>query len=362
MEVWRAAAEGRDVYLFLTGMIALAELAATQGVFSYLAGRIARNGRLSAAGVYWWVYGAGVPVTALLSNDATILLLTPAAIALARRTNVSPLPAAFAVAFVANAASFVLPISNPANLLLYPDLPASGAWLASFLLPSIGAIVVTGVLLFFCLRRCAAEDADRTETVANVEVTAALRLTIVLVALSCAALVTAATLHANVGITAFGCALISVAAVSTVKRGAAADVVREGQWSIVPLVAALLVAVHFADRFGAVRFAQAAVHRFGALGHPFDALATGGAIAALANAINNLPAAVLAHYAASGNPAALIGIDLGPNVALTGSLATILWIRILRKNGITVPGLLFLRIGLLVTVPALVCSLALLRV
>lgn len=361
-EVWRAAAEGRDVYLFLLGMVALAELAATQGVFGYFAAALARKTPLSGRSVFWVTYAAGVVVTTFLSNDATILLLTPAALALARRANVPALPAAYGTAFVANAASFVLPISNPANLLLYPKLPSPAEWMASFLLSSAAAIAITGALLYFFFRReIAAVQRDADGAGDDPDVSPALGLTVWLVALSCAALVAAASLHANVGLTAFACAAVSLAAVSFVRRDAVPAVLREGQWSIVPLVAVFLIAVHFADRFGAVRFAHAGIEQFSAFPHPLSALATGGAIAALANAINNLPAAVLAHYAATGNPAVLVGIDLGPNIALSGSLATIIWVRLLRKAGERVSAAHFFFIGITVTVPALACALAVLH-
>lgn len=361
-EVWRAVAEGRDVYLFLLGMIALAELAATQGVFVALAAVLARKTNLSARSVFFCTYIAGIIVTTFLSNDATILLLTPAAIALARRANVSPIPAAYGVAFVANAGSFVLPISNPANLLLYPKLPSPGAWMGSFFLASVAAIAVTGLLLYFFFRQAIA-TVPRIDKPGEqgFEFSHAMRLTIWLVTLSCAALVAAASFHANVGVTAFACGVVSVVGVSFVQRNAFPVVLREGQWSIVPLVAGLLIVVHFADRFGAVRFAHQAIVHFGAFAHPLNALATGGAIALLANAINNLPAAVLSHYAASGNAAALVGIDLGPNISLYGSLATILWANILRKSGERISGFSFLRAGLFVTVPALACALCCVR-
>ena len=65
------------------------------------------------------VYVTGVVITTFLSNDATAVVLTPAVYAAARTAKAEPLPLLFACALIANAASFVLPISNPANLVLY---------------------------------------------------------------------------------------------------------------------------------------------------------------------------------------------------------------------------------------------------
>ena len=131
---WRdalaAAGKGTDVYLFLGGMMLLAEVAR--------AGRACSTGwrrwrsRLRAArrsGCSCIVYGVGTLVTIFLSNDATAVVLTPAVYAAATRgASASPCPICFVCAFIANAASFVLPISNPANLvhLRRPHAAAAG--------------------------------------------------------------------------------------------------------------------------------------------------------------------------------------------------------------------------------------------
>src|SRR5690242_17713754 len=115
----KAIARGADVYLFLAGMMLLSEMARREGLFDWLAGHAVRWARGSRHRLFVLVYAIGVGVTAFMSNDATAVVLTPAVFAAARRAEADPLPALFACAMVANAASFVLPISNPANLVLY---------------------------------------------------------------------------------------------------------------------------------------------------------------------------------------------------------------------------------------------------
>jgi arsenical pump membrane protein len=91
---------------------------------------------------------------AFLSNDATAVVLTPAVFAAAKKAKADPLPYLFICAFIANAASFVLPISNPTNLVLYGGyMPPLGAWLARFTLPSLAAIVATYAVLRWTQRR-----------------------------------------------------------------------------------------------------------------------------------------------------------------------------------------------------------------
>ena len=113
-----AVAEGGDVYLFLIGMMVLAELARQEGLFDWLAMYAVQHARGSGQRLFDLVFLVGVLVTVFLSNDATAVVLTPAVYAACRAAKAEPLPYLFICAFIANAASFVLPISNPANLVL----------------------------------------------------------------------------------------------------------------------------------------------------------------------------------------------------------------------------------------------------
>ncbi|HLZ99824.1 MAG TPA: SLC13 family permease, partial [Steroidobacteraceae bacterium] len=141
--------KGVDVYLFLTGMMLLAELARQEGLFDWLAAEAANLARGSASRLFGLVYGVGILVTVFLSNDATAVVLTPAVSAVARAAKVErPLPYLYICAFIANAASFALPISNPANLVIYGSrMPPLLEWLPRFALPSVLSIGVTYAVL-----------------------------------------------------------------------------------------------------------------------------------------------------------------------------------------------------------------------
>ena len=127
----KAAAEGADVYLFLIGMMLLSELAREHGVFDWLSSAALKGAHGSCARLFTLVYGVGTLVTIFMSNDATAVVLTPAILAAIRKAKVAPLPYLFACAMIANAASFVLPISNPANLVVFhANMPPLGRWLS----------------------------------------------------------------------------------------------------------------------------------------------------------------------------------------------------------------------------------------
>ena len=127
-----------------------------------MAAHAARAARGSAKRLFALVYVVGIVVTVLLSNDATAVVLTPAVYAAAKAARAEPLPYLFICAFIANAASFVLPISNPANLVIFRDqMPPLLDWLARFTLPSILAIAATYVALLLTQRHALRQDIYR---------------------------------------------------------------------------------------------------------------------------------------------------------------------------------------------------------
>lgn len=147
--------KGTDVYLFLTGMMLLSELAREKGLFDWIAAQAASLAKGSASRLFTLVFAVGTVVTVFLSNDATAVVLTPAVAATVKAADVKePLPYLFICAFIANAASFVLPISNPANLVIYGDhMPPLLRWLPSYALPSALSIIATYVVLRLAQRR-----------------------------------------------------------------------------------------------------------------------------------------------------------------------------------------------------------------
>jgi arsenical pump membrane protein len=154
----KAVAEGLDVYLFLTGMMLLSELAKDYGVFAWMAHYAVRLANRSSMRLFTSIYVVGVVVTIFMSNDATAVVLTPAVLSAVKRAKAPPLPYLLSCALVANAASFVLPISNPANLVVFNStMPPLHRWLAMFSLPSLVAIIITYVILrWYCYNEISA--------------------------------------------------------------------------------------------------------------------------------------------------------------------------------------------------------------
>ena len=360
-----AIARGNDVYAFLGGMMLLAEAARRSGLFDWVAAWAVRAAGGSRWRLFTLVYIAGVAVTVVLSNDATAVVLTPAVAAAARRARVAPRPYLFACALVANAASFVLPISNPANLVVFgATLPPLGTWLGLFALPSIAAIVMTFVALGFVSRtdlRGPVSDAPDPQPLGLTG-----RMSLAAIAATALALIIASGRGAALGVTTALAALIALIALAIVDRPLVTRVFGGVTWSVLPLVAGLFMLVAAVDRTGVLAAGHRAVLNLDARPPMLAALLAGGGTALLTNLTNNLPAGLLAGVVLGGTShgrtiaaATAIGIDLGPNLSVGGSLATVLWIAALRRDGVTIGALEFLRVGAIVMPPALIAALLL---
>jgi arsenical pump membrane protein len=364
-EALNGVAKGLDVYLFLIGMMLTAELSRREGLFDYLAAFAVEHARGSPQRLFLLVYAVGILVTVLLSNDATAIVLTPAVYAATRAAGASPLPYLFACAFIANAASFVLPISNPANLVVFGQrMPHLFEWLRQFTLPSIAAIVVTYVVLRLTQRHALAEESIESR-VPHPKLGRGGKLTAIGIAAIGVVLLTASALDVQLGLPTFICGLVTAAAVLALSRQSPWPVVKGISWSVLPLVAGLFVIVETLVKTGTIGHLGALLQA-GIEKSPTHAAWGAGIVTSIAdNIANNLPVGLVAgSVAVNGHlpppvmSAMLIGVDLGPNLSVTGSLATILWLVALRREKIDVTAWRFLKIGVLVTPPALVAALA----
>jgi arsenical pump membrane protein len=352
-----AVRRGTDVYLFLTGMMLLAELARREGVFDWIAAEAIHLARGSSTRLFAIVYAVGTLVTVFLSNDATAVVLTPAVLAAVRKARATPLPYLLICAFIANAASFVLPISNPANLVVYgAKMPPLGAWLRSFALPSAVSIAVTFFVLRFAMRKHLRASMERK--VERPELSRAGKFAAGGILGTGVVLMTASSFSLDLGMPTFLAALFVAAMVGPPFR-----VLRHISWGVLFLVAGLFVMVAAVDQAGALDLSRHLLQKAVEAGPAAGSLASAFGVALLANIVNNLPVGLIAGNAIQSahvpqliRNAVLIGVDLGPNLSITGSLATILWLVALRREGEDVTFFEFLRDGVLVMAPALALS------
>src|SRR5580698_1481153 len=361
---WHAIAEGTDVYLFLTGMMLLAQLAQTHGVFDWLATVAIQKAKGSRTRLFALIYGVGTIVTIFMSNDATAVVLTPAVLAAVKKSKAEPLPYLFVCAFIANAASFVLPISNPANLVVFHDqMPPLGRWLLMFGVPSMISIVAT-----FCVLRWIFRNQLRGIIVGEATphpLTPHGKFALAGLSATAVVLLVASALNWDLGLPTCIVAAIVTTVVSIKSRTNPLPILREVSWSTLALVAGLFVMVDAAQGIGALNLTREWLAWAGNLAPTSGALVTGFVVGIANNLVNNLPLGLIAgstlHAAhASGLIATslLIGVDLGPNLSITGSLATILWLIALRKENLDVSFWSFLKVGIVAMPVALFFSLS----
>jgi arsenical pump membrane protein len=336
-------------------MMLLAELARLQGLFDYLAAHAVTASKGSPTRLFTLIYLVGTAVTVLLSNDATAVVLTPAVYTAVKKARGAVLPYLFICAFIANAASFVLPISNPANLVIFgKHMPPLLEWLRAFSLPSLLSVTVTYFVLRFLVRKELREPIHLGAT--PPELSSAGRLVAFGIAATAIVLIIASALNADLGLPTCIAAVVVLGCVLLMDRTAFVAVVKDISWGVLPLVAGLFVIVQALDTAGAIAMVRDALQRTGSLPAGFG-------VALLCNIANNLPVGLLVGSAVQGHvtgvvrDALVIGVDLGPNLSITGSLATILWLIALRREGLHVGFRQFLRLGICVTFPALFLAL-----
>jgi arsenical pump membrane protein len=190
------------------------------------------------------------------------------------------------------------------------------------------------------------------------------------IAATAVALTACSAFDLQLGLPTFICGGATAAISLAVSRGArilqrAWTLLRHIAWGVLPLVAGLFVLVEALAQTGVIA-ALARLLASGVAASVTAAAWTSGVVIAVAcNLMNNLPVGLIAgsvlgseHVPPTVTGAALIGVDLGPNLSVTGSLATILWLVSLRRERVEVGALRFLMVGLAVTPPALVLALA----
>src|SRR5258708_25186959 len=142
-----------NTFFFFLGMMGLSALAETAGFFDWLAAWAARLSGNSARRLFLNTFLLGSLISMFLSNDATALILTPIIYGLTTRLRLPVLPYLFACTFIADTASFLLPVSNPINIIVLSRFPLD-LWTFLRLLFVPGIVMISiNICIFFLLYR-----------------------------------------------------------------------------------------------------------------------------------------------------------------------------------------------------------------
>ncbi|MFE0902152.1 SLC13 family permease [Streptomyces rochei] len=376
-QAWEQTRTLLPVVVFLALVLVLAHLCAKEGLFEAVGAIVARRCGGSPRRLLAGVFAMACPVTAVLSLDATVVLLTPVVLATASRAGARARPHVYATAHLANSASLLLPVSNLTNLLAFTASGLSFTRFAGLMaLPWLAAIAVE----YAVLRRFFRADLATSPASASPDPTptaptspdptptpppsgsrtpdpAVPRFTLVVVALTLAGFAVSSPLGLDPAWAALGGVLI-LGARALARRSAGP---RELLGAASPLFCLFVLALGVVVQAVVSSGPASGLGRLIPEGDSLPTLLAVAAVAAvLANLVNNLPAVLaLLPLAAPAGPAqvlaVLIGVNLGPNLTYAGSLATLLWRRILHRHGIEAELGRFTRLGLL-TVPATVVA------
>ncbi|HEY7107276.1 MAG TPA: SLC13 family permease [Acidimicrobiia bacterium] len=343
--------------VFLVAVFVIAEAARAAGLFEAAGGFLAWRAGGSNRRLVVAIALAVVTVTTVLSLDATAVLFTPVVVGLVRARRLEPEPPLLATTQLANAGSGLLPVSNLTNLLVFS---ATGLTFGGFALRmALPTAAASGVVVAVVCRpqRLRDDDVAATDAAQPVLDPHAWFVVGMLAALVVGFFVASQLDVQPAWVAAGGAAVLAVATV-TARRDRPRDVLAAASPWFVVFVAALAIVVQAAVDQGVGSTARELVPTGSGLG----ALAVIVVVAAvLANAVNNIPATLLLLPVMSVGPpgrllALLVGVNVGPNLTYTGSLATLLWRRVVRSEGIEPSRVSFFRFAALATPLALALS------
>ncbi|MYS25152.1 MULTISPECIES: SLC13 family permease [unclassified Streptomyces] len=355
-DAWQQIRQLAPVVGFLAAVLVLAELCADDGLFTAAGEAVARACRGEPRRLLAGVFAVAALVTAVLSLDATVVLLTPVIIATAARAGARPRPHVYACAHLSNSGSLLLPVSNLTNLLAFSAAGVSFTRFAALM--AAPWLLSVGIEYLVFRRYFAADLAVADHPPEPGKPPAVPVVTLVVLALTLAGFVVTSFLGVNPAWAALAGALALAARALRHRRTTVRRLVVAAGPLFCLFVLALGIVVKAVVDNGLADAANRALP--GGSGLP-ALLAVAGFAAVLANLINNLPAVLaLLPLVSGGGPgpvlAVLIGVNLGPNLTYVGSLATLLWRRVLREHGTDASLRTFTRLGLLTVPPTLLAA------
>jgi arsenical pump membrane protein len=335
--------------VFLSILLVLGHLADAEGLFDWAAAVLARRAGHAPVATFRRVFVLAAVTTAILSLDATVVLLTPVIVATIVRRRLAARPQIYACGHLANSASLLMPVSNLTNLLAFS---ATGLSFLSFTalmaLPWLVAVAVE----YAVLRRIFAADLTGQAAQVLTEPHPTPWWALAVVALTVAGFAVGSPIGlAPVWPAAAGAMVLALRRL--VRRTSSVnDIIESANLPFALFIFGLAVLVRGVAESGLSDLLSAILPTGDSLG---ALLAVAGVAAVLANLVNNLPAtlALLPVATLIGTPAilaVLIGVNVGANLTYVGSLANLLWRRVLAPSGDAPSATSFTAIGLL-TVP-----------
>jgi len=317
-------------FVLITGLLFIGHVASREGLFESVGRLIARTPGNDVA-LFSVTMVAVALVTALLNLDTSVVFMTPVALQAARARDSDDVAFAFGTILMSNAASLLLVGSNLTNMLIFATHPVRGTTFAARMAPAWGVTVLVTIIMVALWRRReltrrSNSSHERVRWHVGPGTVAAIAAVVVMLATS------------QPSLPVFGLGAILEAVDLVIRRRVSAhDVVEVASPLVVGTLFVVAVLVGWWGR---------SWHAVGHLVAHANSLSTAAIAGGLSLVINNLPAASLFAGQPIAHPyALLLGLNLGPNAFVTGAMSTLLWLRIVRGDGLEATAGQFARIG-----------------
>ncbi|WP_308920300.1 arsenic transporter [Janthinobacterium sp. J1-1] len=350
------------------------------GFFEWAALHVARLGRGSGKRLFVMLVLLGAAVAALFANDGAALILTPIVIAMLRALRFSAratLAFVMAAGFIADTASLPLVVSNLVNIVSADYFNIGFARYSAVMVPvNLVAVAASlGALMWF-FRKDIPANYDLAQLKAAGEaihdratfVTGWWVLGLLLVGFF--------WLEAQgvpiSAVAAVGAALL-LAVAARGHRISTREVLRNAPWQVVVFSLGMYLVVYGLRNAGLTDYLTGVLNTCATHGVWGAALGTGFITALLSSIMNNMPTVLIGALSIDATTsqgvvreamiyANIIGSDLGPKITPIGSLATLLWLHVLSNKGIQISWGYYFRVGIVLTLPVLLITLAALAV
>ncbi|OYO30027.1 arsenic transporter [Janthinobacterium sp. PC23-8] len=350
------------------------------GFFEWAALHVARWGRGSGKRLFVLLVLLGAAVAALFANDGAALILTPIVIAMLRALRFSAratLAFVMAAGFIADTASLPLVVSNLVNIVSADYFKIGFARYAAVMVPvNLVAVASTLAALLWFFRKDIPANYDLAQLKSPAEAIHD-RATFVtgwwVLGLLLVGFFWLESLGVPISaVAAVGAALL-LAVAARGHRIATREVLRNAPWQVVVFSLGMYLVVYGLRNAGLTDYLTGVLNICATYGVWGAALGTGFITAMLSSIMNNMPTVLIGALSIDATTAQgvvreamiyanIIGSDLGPKITPIGSLATLLWLHVLSNKGIRISWAYYFRVGIVLTLPVLLITLAALAV
>lgn len=371
--VWNATAT-------FIAVIIISLLLDEAGFFAWAALHVARWANGSGTRLFAFSILLGAGVSALFANDGAALILTPIVISMLLALRFSPastLAFVMAAGFIADTASLPLVVSNLVNIVSADYFDLGFTRYAAVMVPVnlVSVAATLGMLWLFFRRDIPAQYAVDSLPAPREAIRDPRTFFIGWIVLLVLLLGLFALEPLGVPISAIAavCAAVLFAIAARGRHIATGKVLREAPWQVVIFSLGMYLVVYGLSNAGLTASLTGLLERFAQYGVWGAALGTGLLSALLSSIMNNMPSVLIGALAIDASQASgavreamiyanVIGCDLGPKITPIGSLATLLWLHVLARKGIRVTWGYYFRVGIVLTLPILLLTLAALAV